>query len=345
MTERDEVRSALATATRLRGELRPRADAAVLIRTRARRQRRQWATAGATGMAGCLVAVAVVLATSADESRTTLPPSGSTPTATSPTPMATSSTQPPFVMWPPGPRTFSVPIEFRSVIEAFPDGTCPAGDDTMPVADDTVPATEGTGCYRLDPAAMEIRRVRDLSTTLATGPSGTTTDGITLVLILSESDARAWASLTELSVNKQVALAVDGRVYYAPVVAERSEGGMISVPLGPAATTSLLAALGVSTGQTDPALVPDSALAQLRGAIDQLMRVPQGALRPTSARLVDYRIYRWGTSEDFTLLVTLDLRFPTRNTAAWNEGRNTRFVTFTKRAGDSSYRLDWRTSP
>jgi hypothetical protein len=192
---------------------------------------------------------------------------------------------------------------------------------------------------------MEIRRVQDLSTTLATSPGGTVKDGLQLMLTLTESDAHAWASLTKLSVGKQVALVVAGRVYVAPRVAERIHSGMIALPLGPTAADSLLTALGVSTGQTDSALVPDAALADLRSAIHQLTQARQGMPTIQRARLVSYRVYRWGTSDDFTLFVTLDLHFPTGNTAAWKEGLNGRFITFTKLPDDSAYQLSWATGP
>lgn len=363
MTERDEIRSALTTATRLPGELRPKRDAAVLVRTRARRRRRRLAAAGTAGAAGCLVLLAVVLGTGSDQSRTAVPATSSTPTATVPTPSATGpepttttkptatdsaptgSTPDHYILWPSGPRTFAAPIEVHPVLRQFPTFMCPNEHDTMPAAGDASPAANGIGCYQLAGTAMEINRVRDLARTPATGPDGNFTDGIQLVLTLTESDALAWETLTRLSVGKQVALVVDGRVYSAPAVAEPISGGMIALPLSQTAIDSLLAALSVSTGQTDPALVPEAALQDLRDAIHQLTVKRPGMPTILSARLVNYELYRWGTANDFTLLVTFDLHFPTRNTAAWNEGGNGRFITFTKAPGDTSYRLDWATSP
>jgi hypothetical protein len=47
----------------------------------------------------------------------------------------------------------------------------------------------------------------------------------------------------------------------------------------------------------------------------------------------------------FTLLVAMDLHFPNGDGAAWGEGRNDRFVTFTRKSVSDSFRLNFSTGP
>jgi hypothetical protein len=63
------------------------------------------------------------------------------------------------------------------------------------------------------------------------------------------------------------------------------------------------------------------------------------------ARLVHYQVDRWRSPEHFTLFVGLDLHFATKDTMAWNEGSNTRFVRFIGSPGRTYYQLTWATSP
>ena len=76
----------------------------------------------------------------------------------------------------------------------------------------------------------------------------------------------------------------------------------------------------------------------------QRTRSDQGLPRISSGTVTSYRLYQWKGPTEFTLLVSMNLRF-TNNPLAWNPGRNDRFVTV-HRAGDRSrYRLEFATSP
>jgi len=91
--------------------------------------------------------------------------------------------------------------------------------------------------------------------------------------------------------------------------------------------------------------VPTSALADLRAAVHDLTVAKPGYVRAERARLVHYQVDRWRSRERFTLLVSLDLHFTGKNTMAWNQGSNDRFVQFTRSRGSDHFHLSWATSP
>lgn len=64
----------------------------------------------------------------------------------------------------------------------------------------------------------------------------------------------------------------------------------------------------------------------------------------TSGRVAHVEVQTWSSSSQFTLLVDLYLHFGS-DPFAWNEGHNTRFVTFTRRNSTSAYMLSFTTSP
>jgi hypothetical protein len=66
-----------------------------------------------------------------------------------------------------------------------------------------------------------------------------------------------------------------------------------------------------------------------------------------SGKVVDYRPYAWVSSGQFTLMVTVDLQFAGSDpaAAAWGNGRNSRFVTFTGPNAATKYRMSWATGP
>ncbi len=63
-----------------------------------------------------------------------------------------------------------------------------------------------------------------------------------------------------------------------------------------------------------------------------------------NGKVVSYRPYRWVSQDNFTLFVILDLHFA-GFPGAWDSGRNGRFVTFTRQAGQSHYLMYFATSP
>jgi hypothetical protein len=60
--------------------------------------------------------------------------------------------------------------------------------------------------------------------------------------------------------------------------------------------------------------------------------------------VTSYRPYRWVSEDNFTLLVILNLRF-SGSPGAWNPGKNGRFITFTRKAGQSRYLMYFATGP
>jgi hypothetical protein len=91
--------------------------------------------------------------------------------------------------------------------------------------------------------------------------------------------------------------------------------------------------------------VPAAALRNLRAAVHRLTVPRSGSPTALRAKLVRYRIDSWDSADDFTLLVSLDLHFPTKDTLAWNEGSNERFIHFTRAPSAASYHLGWATGP
>jgi hypothetical protein len=91
--------------------------------------------------------------------------------------------------------------------------------------------------------------------------------------------------------------------------------------------------------------IPTPALVRLRAAVHQLTEPVPGRPAALRARVVHYQVDSWQSSDDFTLLVTLDLHFPPQAGVAWNEGMNGRFVQFGRESKTQTYRLGWATSP
>jgi len=129
---------------------------------------------------------------------------------------------------------------------------------------------------------------------------------------------------------------------------------------GTATTTSAAPSTAVAP---DP-LAQQAALAELQTYLDEWSRngpevaaagflVPSqaqcSAQRPcgppiTSGQLKSACTWSWESSDHFTLLVTLALHFP-GSTAAWNEGTNSRFVTFSRASGATRFLLEFNTGP
>jgi hypothetical protein len=70
----------------------------------------------------------------------------------------------------------------------------------------------------------------------------------------------------------------------------------------------------------------------------------QGVPRISSGTVTLSRLYRWRGPNEFTLLVSMNLRFK-NNPLAWNPGRNDRFVTVHRAGHRGPYRLEFATSP
>jgi hypothetical protein len=91
--------------------------------------------------------------------------------------------------------------------------------------------------------------------------------------------------------------------------------------------------------------LPAPAVTDLRTAVIDLTVARPGYVRAVSARLVAYRLDSWRSPSDFSVEVNVDLHFATKDTMAWNEGSNTRFIRFTSKPGSNGYRLTWATAP
>ena len=91
--------------------------------------------------------------------------------------------------------------------------------------------------------------------------------------------------------------------------------------------------------------VPPAAVARLRAAVQQLTNPMPGRPTALQARLIDYQVDSWQSSNDFTLFVSLELHFAPGSATAWNEGHNDRFVRFSRQSGSQIYQLEWATAP
>lgn len=91
--------------------------------------------------------------------------------------------------------------------------------------------------------------------------------------------------------------------------------------------------------------VPRAAIARLEADVHQLTEPAAGRPAALRARLLAYQVDNWRSSNDFTLLVSLDLRFAPGTAMAWNNGPNDRFVHFTLEPGTGTYQLEWATGP
>ena len=89
--------------------------------------------------------------------------------------------------------------------------------------------------------------------------------------------------------------------------------------------------------------LPTAARTYLQSAYQPAPGQPGPDLR--SWRIIDYRPISWTSSAQFTVEVELRMRFA-GPPIAWSQGRNTRFVTFTRSdASPSGYTLALATSP
>jgi hypothetical protein len=70
----------------------------------------------------------------------------------------------------------------------------------------------------------------------------------------------------------------------------------------------------------------------------------QGVPRISSGTVTSYRLYRWKGPTEFTLLVSMNLRF-THNPLAWNPGSNDRFVTVHRARDRRRYRMEFASGP
>ena len=87
--------------------------------------------------------------------------------------------------------------------------------------------------------------------------------------------------------------------------------------------------------------VPATAVEQLRSDVRRLTEPMTGRPAALRARLLGYQVDSWRSRHDFTLLVSVRLRFRRHEQLAWNQGVNARFVTFTRQAGTRTFRLEW----
>jgi hypothetical protein len=69
-----------------------------------------------------------------------------------------------------------------------------------------------------------------------------------------------------------------------------------------------------------------------------------GAVKLASGKVSSYHASTWKSQNDFTLLMSLNLHFEGRH-GAWNEGKNDRFVTFTKSPHGQPFLMELNTGP
>jgi hypothetical protein len=214
MTDIDEIRTALSDALRLPGEIHPRPGAATTIRARARSRRRVTVVTFAVAVPACLALVALLVGTNDPSARSVSPPAGHV--------SATPSTPATEVSLPPGPRTLATSIEIRPVLRSYINCATLTG---------TVPAVKGRACYRLGPAALVIRRVREMSLGMEQVATGTASAVMELNMRLTAHDTTAFSTLTAASLHQQVAFVVAGKVWTAPSIEGHITDGYIQIPV------------------------------------------------------------------------------------------------------------------
>jgi hypothetical protein len=69
-----------------------------------------------------------------------------------------------------------------------------------------------------------------------------------------------------------------------------------------------------------------------------------GTVKLASGKVLRYQPYSWKSANDFTLLMSLDLHFDGWR-GAWNEGKNDRFVTFTRAPHGQPFLMALNTGP
>jgi hypothetical protein len=224
MSDLDEIRTALSDALRLPGEVHARPGAASTIRARARSRRRATIATLAMAVPAFLVIVALLVNGSGSGS-TSLPATKGT---------ATPSASPTEVDIPSGPRELATPIEIRPVLREYL--LCPANSHT-------VPAVEGAGCYRLGPAALVIRRVRDLGGGIRQGANGAAGPLIGVDVRMTARDAVTFSDLTAASLHEQVAFVVNGKVRAAPSIEGHITEGVIQITVAAGAAEAFVTEL------------------------------------------------------------------------------------------------------
>lgn len=69
-----------------------------------------------------------------------------------------------------------------------------------------------------------------------------------------------------------------------------------------------------------------------------------GTVKLASGQVLSYHSYSWKSANEFTLLVSLSLHF-SGSRGAWNEGKNDRFVTFTRASQGRQFLMAFNTGP
>jgi hypothetical protein len=161
--------------------------------------------------------------------------------------------------------------------------------------------------------------------------------------LLLPGDPAARVSRRATRRRRRVVAAVAGPLAVAAAVAAFTLLGPPDVPVPPATRPPTPTAAATGRPVLDRT-VPAAALARLQAAVHQLTEHTPGRPAALQARLVHYQVDSWRSEDDFTLLVTLDLRFPPDAAVAWDQGTNARFVRFSK-AASGHYQLAWATSP
>jgi hypothetical protein len=68
------------------------------------------------------------------------------------------------------------------------------------------------------------------------------------------------------------------------------------------------------------------------------------AVMLASGKVLSYHAYSWKSANEFTLLVSVNLHFSGWH-GAWNEGKNDRFITFTRAATGQPFLMELNTGP
>jgi len=177
--------------------------------TQARRRQRTARTAATLSMA--LVVAAAGITASAVATHLGRPNSVSTPSA---------------AVGQHGPVKLVTPIRLMPVVSASA-GACETGGYPGTLSDAT---TTSTYCYHVDSAqAMSVSELAEIEVQQITAAGSKVPVGWEVELTFLDSDKAAFTHVTAVTVNRQLAVVVDGKVVTAPVVGEPLTTGHFAI--------------------------------------------------------------------------------------------------------------------
>lgn len=138
----------------------------------------------------------------------------------------TSVTTPPAVAGRQGPVKLVTPIRFMPVVSVS-TGACEAGGYSVTSSDATPTSTY---CYHVDSVhALSVSELAGIKVQQVTAQGLKVPVGWDVELTFLGSDKAAFTHLTAATVNRQLAVVVDGRVVDAPIIGEPLSTGQFAI--------------------------------------------------------------------------------------------------------------------